>query len=59
MYYLILSTGNVIYMHVDMEDDVEEKNLCMYIQVQVHIVHLQVYFWHPKNMLKKEVYIYY
>lgn len=21
-------------MHVDMEDDVEEKNLCMYIQVQ-------------------------
>lgn len=40
-------------MHVDMEDDVEEKNLCMYIQVQVHIVHLQVYFWHRKNMLKK------
>lgn len=30
-------------MHVDMEDDVEEKNLCMYLQVQVHIVHLYRY----------------
>lgn len=37
-----------------MED--EEKNLYMYIQV--HIVHLEVYFWHPKNMSEKEIYIF-
>lgn len=49
MYFLILSTVNVVYIHVDMEDDVEEKNLCMYIQVQVHIVHLQVYFGIPRT----------
>lgn len=56
VYYLILSTANVINIHIDMEDDGEEKNLYMYIQV--YIVHLHVYFWHPKNMSKKEIYIF-